>query len=181
MQCLLLTRAGPGWAQHLFVAPSVSGCADGFKVFSVVIECVHSPLLPLFLLSPAFTRDLEARAQNEFFRAFFRLPRQEKLHTVADCSLWTPFSRCHTVGRMFASDSYICFASKEDGCCNVILPLREVGTDPACLGDGTPAAVPTAGPCRLRMGVWREALPELDLYPFGCCFFSCCCGKLKFG
>jgi hypothetical protein len=27
---------------------------------------------------------------------------------------------------MFTSDSYICFASKEDGCCNVVLPLREV-------------------------------------------------------
>ncbi|XP_068929132.1 TBC1 domain family member 8 isoform X3 [Petaurus breviceps papuanus] len=71
-------------------------------------------------------RDLEARAQNEFFRAFFRLPRKEKLHEVIDCSLWTPFSRCHTAGRMFASDSYVCFASKEDGCCNVVLPLREV-------------------------------------------------------
>ncbi|XP_006916236.2 TBC1 domain family member 8 isoform X2 [Pteropus alecto] len=71
-------------------------------------------------------KDLKARAQNEFFRAFFRLPRQEKLHAVVDCSLWTPFSRCHTIGQMFASDSYICFASKEDGCCNVILPLREV-------------------------------------------------------
>nr|XP_036875881.1 TBC1 domain family member 8 isoform X3 [Manis javanica] len=71
-------------------------------------------------------RDLEARAQNEFFRAFFRLPRREKLHAVVDCSLWTPFSRCHTAGRMFTSDSYICFASKEDSCCNVILPLREV-------------------------------------------------------
>ncbi|XP_062934180.1 TBC1 domain family member 8 isoform X2 [Cynocephalus volans] len=71
-------------------------------------------------------RDLEARAQNEFFRAFFRLPRKEKLHAVVDCSLWTPFSRCHTVGRMFTSDSYICFASREDGCCNVVLPLREV-------------------------------------------------------
>ncbi|XP_059137281.1 TBC1 domain family member 8 isoform X2 [Peromyscus eremicus] len=71
-------------------------------------------------------RDLEARAQNEFFRAFFRLPRKERLHAVVDCSLWTPFSRCHTVGRMFTSDSYICFASREDGCCNVVLPLREV-------------------------------------------------------
>ncbi|KAM4803657.1 TBC1 domain family member 8 isoform X1 [Urocitellus parryii] len=71
-------------------------------------------------------RDLEARAQNEFFRAFFRLPRKEKLRAVVDCSLWTPFSRCHTAGRMFASDSYICFASREDGCCHVVLPLREV-------------------------------------------------------
>uniref|UniRef100_A0A8C0DAM6 TBC1 domain family member 8 n=1 Tax=Balaenoptera musculus TaxID=9771 RepID=A0A8C0DAM6_BALMU len=72
-------------------------------------------------------RDLEARAQNEFFRAFFRLPRREKLHAVLDCSLWTPFSRCHTAGQMFTSDSYVCFASKEAGCCKVILPLREVG------------------------------------------------------
>ncbi|XP_038617685.1 TBC1 domain family member 8 isoform X2 [Tachyglossus aculeatus] len=71
-------------------------------------------------------RDLEARAQNEFFRAFFRLPRKEKLHEVVDCSLWTPFSRCHTGGRIFTSDSYVCFASKEDGCCNVVLPLTEV-------------------------------------------------------
>ncbi|XP_047378005.1 TBC1 domain family member 8 isoform X2 [Sciurus carolinensis] len=71
-------------------------------------------------------RDLEARAQNEFFRAYFRLPRKEKLHAVVDCSLWTPFSRCHTAGRMFTSDSYICFASREEGCCNVVLPLREV-------------------------------------------------------
>ncbi|KAJ7319711.1 hypothetical protein JRQ81_019222 [Phrynocephalus forsythii] len=73
-------------------------------------------------------RDLESRAQNEYFRAFFRLPKQENLHEVLDCSLWTPFSRCHTVGKMFASDSYICFASKEDGCCNVLIPLVEVSS-----------------------------------------------------
>lgn len=77
-------------------------------------------------LSSSLPRDLEARAQKEFFRAFFRLPRKEKLHAVVDCALWTPFSRCHTAGRMFSSDSYICFASREDGCCNVVLPLREV-------------------------------------------------------
>ncbi|KAM8975263.1 TBC1 domain family member 8 [Pelodytes ibericus] len=71
-------------------------------------------------------RDLEARAQKEFFRALFKLPRKEKLHEVLDCSLWTPFSRCHTAGRIYASDSYLCFASKEDGLCNVIIPLKEV-------------------------------------------------------
>lgn len=74
-----------------------------------------------------FPRDLEARAQSELFRAVFRLPRQERLHSVRDCSLWTPFSRRHTAGRLFTSDRYICFASKEEGCCRVILPLREVG------------------------------------------------------
>ncbi|GAB5569529.1 TBC1 domain family member 8 isoform X3 [Prionailurus iriomotensis] len=104
----------------------------GLAFHPVVHEFLeHSWCFPMFsrLLCGAsdfLDMDLEARAQNEFFRAFFRLPRQEKLHAVVDCSLWTPFSRCHTVGRMFTSDRYICFASKEDGCCNVILPLREV-------------------------------------------------------
>ncbi|MBZ3889335.1 TBC1 domain family member 8 [Sciurus carolinensis] len=40
--------------------------------------------------------------------------------------LWTPFSRFHTAGRMFSSDSSTCFASIEDGCYNVVLLLREV-------------------------------------------------------
>ncbi|XP_063809519.1 TBC1 domain family member 8 isoform X2 [Pseudophryne corroboree] len=71
-------------------------------------------------------RDLEARAQKEFFRAMFKLPRTEKLYDVVDCSLWTPFNRCHTPGRIYTSDSYLCFASKEDGVCNVIIPLKEV-------------------------------------------------------
>ncbi|XP_075446511.1 TBC1 domain family member 8 isoform X2 [Ascaphus truei] len=71
-------------------------------------------------------RDLEARAEREIFRALFKLPRKEKLLEVLDCSLWTPFSRCHTAGRIYASDSYLCFASKEDGICNVVIPLREV-------------------------------------------------------
>lgn len=44
-----------------------------------------------------------------------------------DCSLWTPFSRCHTAGKLYASDGYISFASKEDGCCNILIPLTEVG------------------------------------------------------
>lgn len=81
------------------------------------------PRLTPFLLP----RDLEARAQSELFRAVFRLPRRERLHAVQDCALWTPFSRRHTAGRLFTSDGYICFASKEEGCCHVILPLREVG------------------------------------------------------
>lgn len=131
------------------------------KVFSFI----HSLCLPLFILSSSFARDLEARAQNEFFRAFFRLPRQEKLHAVVDCSLWTPFSRCHTVGQMFTSDSYICFASKEDGCCNVILPLREVGR-------GTGGML-RARLCLLRMGIWKEAWSEFDHYQLGHCFFYC--------
>lgn len=115
------------------------------------------------------SRGLEARAQNELFRAFFRLPRQERLHAVVDCSLWTPFSRCHTAGRLFASDSYICFASKEDGCCSVILPLREVGRA-LPPGGPRPGAHSRASPA--KDGIWREAWPGFDQYPFGCCSSS---------
>ncbi|KAJ7398430.1 TBC1 domain family member 8 [Pitangus sulphuratus] len=109
--------------------------AEAFRIMEQLADVTLRRLLDneIFELDPGLQdptqitkRDLEARAQNEFFRAFFRLPRKEKLHEVVDCSLWTPFSRCHTAGRMYTSDSYICFASKENGCCNVIIPLREV-------------------------------------------------------
>ncbi|XP_053165742.1 TBC1 domain family member 8 isoform X2 [Hemicordylus capensis] len=110
---------------------------EAFKIMEQLADVTLRRLLDneTFELDPGLQnptqitkRDLESRAQNEYFRAFFRLPKKEKLHEVMDCSLWTPFSRCHTVGRMYASDSYICFASKEDGCCNVLIPLVEVVT-----------------------------------------------------
>ncbi|XP_078258726.1 TBC1 domain family member 8 [Rhinoraja longicauda] len=73
-------------------------------------------------------RDLEARIQTEYFRACFRLPRVENLDKVVDCFLWTPYSQCHTAGKLYTSENYICFASKEEGSCNVIVPLQEVVT-----------------------------------------------------
>uniref|UniRef100_A0A4W3JVU8 TBC1 domain family member 8B n=1 Tax=Callorhinchus milii TaxID=7868 RepID=A0A4W3JVU8_CALMI len=73
-------------------------------------------------------KDLEDRVQNEYFRACFRLPREEKLKHIVNCFLWTPYSQCHTAGKLYTSESYICFASKEEGTCNVIIPLQEVVT-----------------------------------------------------
>uniref|UniRef100_A0A7M4F308 TBC1 domain family member 8 n=1 Tax=Crocodylus porosus TaxID=8502 RepID=A0A7M4F308_CROPO len=108
---------------------------EAFRIMEQLADVTLRRLLDneIFELDPGLQdptqitkRDLEARAQNEFFRAFFRLPRKEMVHEVLDCSLWTPFSRCHTAGRMCASDSYICFTSKESGCCDVLIPLREV-------------------------------------------------------
>uniref|UniRef100_A0A6J0UPR4 TBC1 domain family member 8 isoform X3 n=1 Tax=Pogona vitticeps TaxID=103695 RepID=A0A6J0UPR4_9SAUR len=110
---------------------------EAFRIMEQLADVTLRRLLDneIFELDPGLQdptqitkRDLESRAQNEYFRAFFRLPKKEKLHEVIDCSLWTPFSRCHTVGKMFTSDSYICFASKEDGCCNVLIPLVEVAS-----------------------------------------------------
>ncbi|KAM6448467.1 TBC1 domain family member 8 isoform 5-T5 [Liasis olivaceus] len=110
---------------------------EAFRIMEQLADVTLRRLLDneIFELDPGLQdptqitkRDLETRAQNEYFRALFRLPKKERLHEIVDCSLWTPFSRCHTVGKLYASDGYICFASKEDGCCNVLIPLTEVAS-----------------------------------------------------
>ncbi|KAE8614078.1 hypothetical protein XENTR_v10007971 [Xenopus tropicalis] len=74
----------------------------------------------------ALKRDLDARAKNERYRATFRLPRDERLDGHTDCTLWTPFAKMHIPGQMFVSNNYICFSSKEEEACLLIIPLREV-------------------------------------------------------
>ncbi|KAG8453928.1 hypothetical protein GDO86_000524 [Hymenochirus boettgeri] len=74
----------------------------------------------------ALKRDLDARAKSEQYRALFRLPKDEKLDGHTDCTLWTPFSKRHIMGQMFVSTNYICFNSKEENLCSLIIPLREV-------------------------------------------------------
>uniref|UniRef100_A0AAR2KLZ3 TBC1 domain family member 9 n=1 Tax=Pygocentrus nattereri TaxID=42514 RepID=A0AAR2KLZ3_PYGNA len=70
--------------------------------------------------------DLDARAKSERYRALFRLPKDEKLDGHTDCTLWTPFNKMHILGQMFVSTNYICFTSKEETTCSLIIPLREV-------------------------------------------------------
>ncbi|XP_069754067.1 TBC1 domain family member 9B-like isoform X2 [Narcine bancroftii] len=74
----------------------------------------------------ALKRDLDARAKNERYRSTFKLPKDEKLDGHTECTLWTPFNKMHIMGQMFVSNNYICFASKEEDACNLIIPLREV-------------------------------------------------------
>ncbi|XP_039510934.1 TBC1 domain family member 9B isoform X2 [Pimephales promelas] len=74
----------------------------------------------------ALKRDLDARAKNERYRALFRLTQDERLDGHTDCTLWTPFTKMHVVGQMFVSNNYICFASREEDLCQLIIPLREV-------------------------------------------------------
>uniref|UniRef100_A0A8C5KE76 TBC1 domain family, member 9 n=1 Tax=Jaculus jaculus TaxID=51337 RepID=A0A8C5KE76_JACJA len=74
----------------------------------------------------ALKRDLDARAKSERYRALFRLPKDEKLDGHTDCTLWTPFNKMHILGQMFVSTNYICFTSKEENLCTLIIPLREV-------------------------------------------------------
>ncbi|PKU33234.1 tbc1 domain family member hypothetical protein [Limosa lapponica baueri] len=71
-------------------------------------------------------KDLDARAKNECYRATFRLPKDECLDGHTDCTLWTPFNKMHIPGQMFVSNNYICFASKAEEACHLIIPLREV-------------------------------------------------------
>lgn len=85
-----------------------------------------SPFLPPI---PWFPRDLDARAKNECYRATFRLPRDERLDGHTGCTLWTPFNKLHIPGQMFISSNYICFASKEEDACHLIIPLREVSPE----------------------------------------------------
>uniref|UniRef100_A0A8C5E875 TBC1 domain family member 9 n=1 Tax=Gouania willdenowi TaxID=441366 RepID=A0A8C5E875_GOUWI len=69
---------------------------------------------------------LKKKAKSERYRALFRLPKDEKLDGHTDCTLWTPFNKMHILGQMFVSTNYICFTSKEETLCSLIIPLREV-------------------------------------------------------
>ncbi|XP_028816600.1 TBC1 domain family member 9B isoform X4 [Denticeps clupeoides] len=74
----------------------------------------------------ALKRDFDARAKNERYRARFRLTHEERLDGHTDCTLWAPFAKMHVIGQMFVSNNYICFASREEDLCQLIIPLREV-------------------------------------------------------
>nr|XP_046262457.1 TBC1 domain family member 9B isoform X3 [Scatophagus argus] len=74
----------------------------------------------------ALKRDLDARAKNERYRSMFRLTQDERLDGHTDCTLWTPFAKMHVVGQLFISNNYICFNSREEDLCQLIIPLREV-------------------------------------------------------
>ncbi|XP_077473901.1 TBC1 domain family member 8 [Stigmatopora argus] len=71
-------------------------------------------------------RVLEEQALREYVLALFRLPRGERLHEVASCSVWTPHARCHTAGMLYTTDSYLGFSSREEGQCLLLIPLSEV-------------------------------------------------------
>lgn len=74
----------------------------------------------------ALKRDFDARAKNEWYRAMFQLTQEERLDGHTDCTLWTPFAKMHVMGQLFISNNYICFKSREDDLCQLIIPLREV-------------------------------------------------------
>ncbi|XP_034722374.1 TBC1 domain family member 9B-like, partial [Etheostoma cragini] len=79
-------------------------------------------------------RDLDARAKNERYRAMFRLTQDERLDGHTDCTLWTPFAKMHVVGQLFISNNYVCFSSREEDLCQLIIPLREVPIDKERVG-----------------------------------------------
>ncbi|XP_028991899.1 TBC1 domain family member 8 [Betta splendens] len=71
-------------------------------------------------------RVLEEQALREYVLALFRLPRGERLHEAASCSVWTPHARCHTAGTLYTTDGYLCFCSRDEGGCVLLIPLSEV-------------------------------------------------------
>uniref|UniRef100_A0A8C2JBG3 TBC1 domain family member 9 n=1 Tax=Cyprinus carpio TaxID=7962 RepID=A0A8C2JBG3_CYPCA len=98
-----------------------------FKVVQIKFLAMHITfgLFQYYICFSDF-RDLDARAKSERYRALFRLPKDEKLDGHTDCTLWTPFNKMHILGQMFVSTNYICFTSKEETACSLIIPLREV-------------------------------------------------------
>ncbi|CAN0279380.1 unnamed protein product, partial [Lampetra planeri] len=70
--------------------------------------------------------NLDARVKSEAYCSAFRLPRDERLDGHTDCTLWLPFSKMHAAGQLYVSSNYLCFSSREEGLCSLVIPLREV-------------------------------------------------------
>lgn len=75
-----------------------------------------------------FHRLLEEQALRQYVLSLFGLPRAERPQEVMSCSVWTPYARCHTPGTLYTTDGYLCFSSREEGQCTLIIPLTEVHT-----------------------------------------------------
>ncbi|XP_056435131.1 TBC1 domain family member 8 [Gadus chalcogrammus] len=71
-------------------------------------------------------RVLEEQALREYVLALFWLPRAERLHEVASCSVWAPHARTHTAGTLYTTDSYLGFSGRGEGSCLLLIPLCEV-------------------------------------------------------
>ncbi|KAF1385168.1 hypothetical protein PFLUV_G00127870 [Perca fluviatilis] len=107
------TEASHGKQQrHKLPIPTSS--VKGPTVHRRALRCLLPPM------------DLDARAKNERYRAMFRLTQDERLDGHTDCTLWTPFAKMHVVGQLFISNNYVCFNSREEDLCQLIIPLREV-------------------------------------------------------
>lgn len=76
--------------------------------------------------APQIKRDLDARAKNQQYRSWFRLTEEERLDGHTDCTLWAPFAKSHVPGQLFISSSCLCFRSRQEDVCQLIIPLREV-------------------------------------------------------
>ncbi|XP_052004427.1 TBC1 domain family member 8-like [Xyrauchen texanus] len=71
-------------------------------------------------------RVLEEQMLRQYVLSLFGLPRAERLQEVMSCSVWTPHARCHTPGTLYTTDGYLCFSSREEGQCTLIIPLEEM-------------------------------------------------------
>ncbi|KAJ8283131.1 hypothetical protein COCON_G00056500 [Conger conger] len=71
-------------------------------------------------------RVLEQQCVKEYILALFWLPRGAELQEVVLCSVWTPHARCHTPGTLYTTHTHLCFSSREEGVCSLLIPLCEV-------------------------------------------------------
>eukprot|EP00051_Salpingoeca_urceolata_P033144 m.19172 g.19172 ORF g.19172 m.19172 type:complete len:1147 (-) comp5888_c0_seq2:74-3514(-) len=71
---------------------------------------------------------LDDQWRSEEYQALFRLPLDEMLSSERDCCVWDPYYKTNVPGRLYMSHNYMCFISKEQDECTIVLPFREVAT-----------------------------------------------------
>ncbi|KAL5267016.1 hypothetical protein ACHWQZ_G004158 [Mnemiopsis leidyi] len=69
---------------------------------------------------------IDAKAQSEGYCKIFNLPLWERLDGFVNCNLWFPYTKSDKPGRLYCSPSYLCFISKYDIRCKVIIPMKEI-------------------------------------------------------
>ncbi|XP_063685147.1 TBC1 domain family member 9-like isoform X2 [Bolinopsis microptera] len=69
---------------------------------------------------------IDAKAQSEGYCKRFNLPLWERLDGFVNCNLWFPYTKSDVPGRLYCSPSYLCFISKYDIRCKVIIPMKEI-------------------------------------------------------
>lgn len=87
------------------------------KLKSFKIICISSNTYIKKLSINAWEKE-EAWMRSQAFRTIFRLPPNEDLDMVADCTLVTPYDMKTIQGTLYLSQNYVCFGSRVRSHCH---------------------------------------------------------------
>ena len=69
---------------------------------------------------------IDAKTKSEIYCKRFNLPYWERLDGFVNCNLWFPYTKSDISGRLYCSPNFLCFISKVDIRCKVIIPMKEI-------------------------------------------------------